>query len=244
MKWTIAIAVGTVILALITPTTAWTTDLSITSENRTVVLVLGSEQDASDKFDSLYDVPCPPPPPSSSFDAYFRGSGLFEMLQTDVRSNHTWTMVVQSQDTFTISWGRTPVPLTMIVSGAEYALDASGSLTQTPGDYQITIQTAEDPSGSTSASSSSAAGHSSEIESIPLSSTPGIQDTVSETKEATPSPTMTSDLNVKPEENTSNAIQVRESPSATEDGHSTPGFGIWVTVLGLIALVIYKKWDF
>ncbi len=57
------------LLILGTPATAWTTDLTLSSGGRTEVLTLGSEDGASDEFDTGIDIPHPPPPPPSPLNA-------------------------------------------------------------------------------------------------------------------------------------------------------------------------------
>lgn len=76
-------------LASWAPATAWTTEISLSSEDRTEVLKLGSEEGVSDEFDERVDIPLPPPLPSASFSAYLVGDGLFEMLQTDIRTTQS-----------------------------------------------------------------------------------------------------------------------------------------------------------
>jgi hypothetical protein len=132
------------ISSLCVPVSAWTTGLSLSSENRSMNLVIGSENNATDEFDAGYDIPLPPPPPSSSFDAYIVGSGLFDLLQKDIRKNQTWTIYTKSKGTIDVTWDNSPVPLKMDIGETSFNLNHSDKYSVGPGEYSLTIQRIND----------------------------------------------------------------------------------------------------
>ncbi|MFA5213802.1 MAG: hypothetical protein WC406_10735 [Methanoregula sp.] len=121
------------------PVAAWTTNISITSENQTMDFVIGTTDTATDDFDPGIDIPLPPPPPSSTFDAYLTGSGIFDMLQTDIRHTPFWSLHVQSKKNIEVQWDVAPTPLKMEIGTASLFLNRSGRQALNAGNYQIQI---------------------------------------------------------------------------------------------------------
>ncbi|MFA5212228.1 MAG: hypothetical protein WC406_02745 [Methanoregula sp.] len=121
------------------PVTAWTTNISIASDNRTMDFVIGTTDTATDDFDPGIDIPLPPPPPASTFDAYLTGSGIFDMLQTDIRHTPAWSLHVKSKKNIVVQWDSAPVSLQMETGTASLVLNRSGRQALNPGEYQIQI---------------------------------------------------------------------------------------------------------
>jgi len=121
------------------PVAAWTTNISIASENRTLDFVIGTTDTATNDFDPGIDIPLPPPPPASTFDAYLTGSGIFDMLQTDIRHTPVWSLYVKSKKNIEVQWDAAPTPLKMEIGTTSLFLNQSGRQALNPGDYQILI---------------------------------------------------------------------------------------------------------
>ena len=140
MRWIISIAAVLVFLGICMPVTAWTTNLSVSSDNRTMDFVIGSDTGVTDNYDSGIDSPLPPPPPGSTFEAYLIGSGIFDMLQKDIRLTPAWSMYVKSKKSIDLHWDTPPVPLKMEIGSSSMLVNKSGTHTLTTGEYQILIQ--------------------------------------------------------------------------------------------------------
>jgi hypothetical protein len=140
MRWTISIAVVLVFLGMCMPVTAWTANLSVSSDNRTMDFVIGSDTGVTDNYDPGVDSPLPPPPPGSTFDVYLIGSGIFDMLQKDIRQTPAWSMYVKSKKSIDLHWDTPPVPLKMEIGSSSMLVNQSGTYTLTTGEYQILIQ--------------------------------------------------------------------------------------------------------
>jgi hypothetical protein len=132
---------ATLVLAVSSmPVAAWMTNISITSENRTMDFVIGTTDTATDDFDPGIDIPLPPPPPSSNFNAYMTGSGIFDMLQKDIRHTPTWSLYVKSKKGIDIQWDPAPISLTMEIGNSVFFLNHSGKHSLNSGEYRILIQ--------------------------------------------------------------------------------------------------------
>ena len=129
-----------ILVLLCNPVAAWTTTLSISSENRTMNFVIGSDNDATDNYDPGIDLPLPPPPPASTFDAYLTGNGIFDMLQKDIRHTPTWSLYVKSKKNIDIHWDAAPKPLKMEIGSSSFLLNHSDKYSLNPGEFQIQIQ--------------------------------------------------------------------------------------------------------
>jgi len=244
MNWTsIALAGLGLLLVLGAPATAWTTDISLSSEGRTEVLALGSEDSASDGFDAGMDIPLPPPPPSSSFSTYLVGNGLFDMLQTDIKATHAWSIYVTSAGEIDIAWKAAPVPLTMTLGEDRLSLTESGHHSLSPGEYRISIQGAQAPSLSKPADSS---GGDSPLPGSTVSETPTLAvPTVSSAPtamtdrnpESMPLPPATNPADT-PVRNTSDlASDTLQTPRPAETNQA-PGFEVLPTLLGVGVLIL------
>jgi len=232
MNWTIIVLAWLGLLLIAgTPATAWTADITLSSEGRTDVLTFGLEEGASDDFDSGMDIPLPPPPPSSPFSAYLVGNGLFEMLQTDIRTTHSWNIYTVSEGDINVAWDAAPIPLTITLGEDRFSLTESGHQTLSPGEYGISIQAVQ--SLSSSKPSGSAGG----------SLSPG--STVSETLSVavpTPSPVSTTTPD-RIQENMplspTTAVTDTSAPvSSMPEVIPTPGFGAVLTLLGVSVLML------
>jgi len=239
MHWTaIALAGLGLLLTLATPATAWTTDLSISSEGRTEVLTLGSEDGASDGFDTGLDIPLPPPPPSSPFSAHLVGDGLFDMLQTDIRTTYSWSIYVASEGNIDVAWNAAPTPLTMTLGGNRFSLTESGYHALNSGEHWISIQGAQSP-----ASSGQANGPGDDSPSpgpIIVPETP-----LATALTASSAPTTTSDqsqgsmplpqatLTLDTPDPTSSTLQ-----TPRPEANQAPGFGVLLTLLGVGVLIL------
>jgi len=127
------------------PAAVLTTEISLSSEDRTDVLALGSEEGVSDKLDVGMNIPLSSPLPSASFSAYLAGNDLFEMLQTDIRTTHSWRIYVTSKDPIDVAWTAAPVTLTMTLGDDRFSLTESGHHLIGSGEYGIDIQTVQSP---------------------------------------------------------------------------------------------------
>ncbi len=243
---TILAGLGLLLISGVIPVTAWTVDLSASSGGRTGVLTLGSEDGASDEFDVGLDIPLPPPPPSSSFSAHLVGNGLFEMLQTDIRTTHSWSVYVTSRDEIDITWSAAPIPLMMTLGDDKFSLAEAGHRSLSSGEYRISIQGAQSPSLSRSASSPGDGSHSYDLASPKASPatdpsgssiSPAIPDQIPDSMSLPPTipapdtpVRITSDL-------TSDTLQTSHSTKANQ----TSGFGAILTLIGVGALIFTLK---
>lgn len=238
----IALAGLGLLLMLGTPATAWTTDISLSSEGRTEVLTLGSEDGASDGFDAGMDIPLPPPPPSSSFSAHLVGNGLFGMLRTEIRATHSWSIYVASGGEIDIAWNAAPVPLTMTLGEDRFSLTESGHHSLSSGEYRISIQGAQSPASSGPAGGPG--GDSSSSGSTVSETPPAAAPTASPLPTAAPDQvqgsmplppaTLTPDIPVR---NTSDLTPERHQAPRPAEANQAPGFGALLTLLGVGALI-------
>ncbi len=94
-------------------TTPWQVPLFIERENRSDTLRFGVAAGAGDAFDVQIDVPAPPPPPTGE-QLFFKASGIFDRLLSDLRSNldstHTFSLVIVTTDSVTVSWNASDFP--------------------------------------------------------------------------------------------------------------------------------------
>lgn len=243
---TILTGLGLLLLSGALPVTAWTVDLSISSEGRTEVLTLGSEDEASDGFEVGVDIPLPPPPPSSSFSAHLVGNGLFEMLQTDVRTTHSWSVYIISRDEIDIAWSAAPVPLAMTLGDDTFSLTEPGHHSLSPGEYRISIQGTRSPSHSRLTSNPGDGSHSHDLASSKASPetdpsgspvSPAIPDQTQDSMSLPPT-TLTLDTPVRTTSDlTSGTLQTSHPTKANQ----TSGFGAILTLLGVGALMFTLK---
>jgi len=221
-----------------TPATAWTTDISLSSEGRTEVLTLGSEDGASDGFDAGMDIPLPPPPPSSPFSAHLVGNGLFDMLQTDIRVTHSWSIYVASEGEIDIAWNAAPVPLTMTLGEDRFSLTESGHHSLSSGEYEISIQGAQSPASSGPAGGPGGDSSSSDstVSETPPAASPVPTATPDQVQGSMPLPpaTLTPDIPVR---NTSDLTYERHQAPRPAEANPAPGFGALLTLLGVGALI-------
>jgi hypothetical protein len=223
-----------------TPATAWTTDISLSSEGRTEVLTLGSEDGASDGFDAGMDVPLPPPPPSSPFSAHLVGNGLFEMLQTEIRATHSWSIYVASMGEIDIAWNAAPVPLTMTLGEDQFSLTESGHHALSSGEYRISIQGAQSPASSGPAGGSggdSSSSGSTVLEKPPAAAPAASPDQVQGSMPLPPA-TLTPDT---PVHDTSDLTPERHQAPRPAEANQAPGFGALLTLLGVGVLIFTLK---
>jgi len=239
----IALAGLGLLLMLATPVNAWTTDVSLSSEGRTEFLTLGSEDGASDGFDAGMDIPLPPPPPSSSFSTYLVGNGLFDMLQTDIRATHAWSIYVISAGEIDITWKIAPVPLTMTLGEDRLSLTESGHHSLSPGEYRISIQGVQAPSLSKPADSP---GGDSPLPNLTVLETPPATPlTVSSAPTATPDripesmplPPATTPADTPVWNTSSLTSETLQAPRPAETNQA-PGFGVLLTLLGVGVLIL------
>ena len=238
----IALAGLGLLLMLGTPATAWTTDISLSSEGRTEILTLGSEDGASDEFDVGMDIPLPPPPPSSSFSTHLVASGLFDRLQTDIRATHSWSIYVVSRGDIAITWNAAPVPLTMIIDEDRFSLTGSGHHTLSSGEHWITIQEAQSPLPSEPTSSSGGGS--------PSSGSVVTENRHATTPETSPAPTATPDRTLEgtpppstslmPDTPVQGTTGLTQTPHPAETNQA-PGFGALLTLLGICVLTLTLK---
>lgn len=127
------------------PSGAWTTDISVTSGDTTTPLVIGIQEAATDGFDAGLDIPLPPAPPGSTFSAYLVSTGIFPMLQTDIRYNPNWILSTEAKEPILISWASSPVPLTITISDEVFPMTASGDVTLPSGSHMLQIQSSGSP---------------------------------------------------------------------------------------------------
>jgi hypothetical protein len=127
------------------PAGAWMTDLSVTSGGTTTSLVIGVDEAATDGFDSGLDIPLPPAPPGSTFSAYLVSTGMFPMLQTDIRNAPGWTLSVEAKESMHIVWAASPAPLTITISDQVHPMSAAGEAILPAGSYQLLIQSTGEP---------------------------------------------------------------------------------------------------
>lgn len=223
-----------------TPATAWTTDISLSSEGGTQVLTLGSEDGASDGFDAGMDIPLPPPPPSSPFSAHLVGNGLFEMLQTEIRATHSWSIYVVSMGEIDIAWNAAPVPLTMTLGEDRFSLTESGHHALSSGEYRISIQGAQSPASSGPAGGSggdSSSSGSTVLEKPPAAAPAASPDQVQGSMPLPPA-TLTPDTPVL---DTSDLTPERHQAPRPAEANQAPGFGALLTLLGVSVLIFTLK---
>jgi len=239
MNWTaIALAGLGLLLMLATPATAWTTDLSVSSEGRTEVLTLGSEDGASDGFDAGLDIPLPPSPPSSPFSAHLVGDGLFDMLQTDIKASHAWSIYVTSKGDIDIAWDAASIPLTMTLGEDQFSLTESGHRTLNSGEHWISIQEAQSslnskPAGEPGGDSSLPASTVSETPPAAASATsPAPTVTRDQMPESMPLPPATNPADTSVRNTSDLASDTPEIPRPVETNQA-PGFGVLLTLLGI-----------
>jgi len=122
------------------PATAWTTEISVTSGDYTIPLVIGMSDAATNDYDPGQDIPLPPPFPGATFNAYLAGTSLFPMLQTDVRETPEWRLHVDADESILIAWKAAPILLMITIDGKRYPMDTSGDATLPPGSYRILIE--------------------------------------------------------------------------------------------------------
>ncbi len=234
------------LLMLGTPVTAWTMDISLSSEGRTEVLILGSEDGASDGFDVGMDIPLPPPPPSSSFSTHLVGSGPFDRLQTDIRATYSWSIYVVSKEGITIAWNAAPVPLAMTIGEDWFSLIRSGHHSLSAGEHWITIQ--ETLSSSISEPARDSGGGSPSSGSIVMKTPQAI------TPAASPAPTVTPDRTLEgmplsstsltpdtPDRSTADLTSDTSQALHPAETNQTPGFGALLTLLGVGVLIVILK---
>jgi len=243
------------------PGAAWTTNLSIASENRTMNFVIGTTDTATDDFDPGIDIPLPPPPPASTFDAYLTGSGFFDMLQTDIRHTPVWSLHVQSKKNIEVQWDGAPAPLQMETGTATLFLNQSGRQALNPGNYQIRIHednvtlppagsvTVEPPAGwyqidnsqyspapppDASATPSALPGYSPPP--ARMNSTPTISDKSDGLIPPQPGP-------AQPGSSTPGNLTIggNNSPQPPTPSQKSPGFGIGMTVLGICLWMVKRR---
>jgi hypothetical protein len=94
-------------------TDPWQVALFIERENRSDTLRFGVAAGAGDAFDVQIDMPAPPPPPNGE-QLFFKASGIFDRLLSDLRSNldstHTFLLVIVTTDSVTLSWDASDFP--------------------------------------------------------------------------------------------------------------------------------------
>jgi len=140
MRWILSLAAMLILSLLCNPVAAWTTTISVSSENRTMNFVIGSNDNATDDFDPGIDIPLPPPPPAATFDAFLTGNGIFDMLQKDIRHTPAWSLNVKSKKNIDIQWDAAPIPLKMEIGSTSFLLNHSDKYSLNPGEYQLLIQ--------------------------------------------------------------------------------------------------------
>lgn len=235
----IVLALLSFVLVSGAPAAAWTTEISLSSGDRTDVLTLGSEDGVSDEFDAGIDIPLPPPLPSTSFSAYLVGNGLFEMLQTDIRTTHSWNICVTSMEPIDIAWTAAPFPLTMALGEDWFSLTESGHHLIGSGEYWITIRAAQSPPSPESTALE-------DVSPFPVSTISGTPLSASSTTTPSAPPTT-------PDQNSEyvalpSATAVQDTMSGTpqlpqdgETANQTPGFGAVLTILGISMLTLARK---
>ncbi|MBD3386968.1 hypothetical protein GF407_18840 [candidate division KSB1 bacterium] len=91
----------------------WQIPIVLQRSNRSDTLYFGVAEGAGDAFDVQIDVPAPPPPPNGE-QLFFKASGIFDHLLTDLRSNldstHTFKLVIITTDSVTLSWDASDFP--------------------------------------------------------------------------------------------------------------------------------------
>ncbi|MDD4455398.1 MAG: hypothetical protein PHI67_08840 [Candidatus Methanomethylophilaceae archaeon] len=232
MNWTIIALAGLGLLLMLgTPATAWTTDLSLSSEGRTQVLTLGSEDGASDGFDAGMDIPLPPPPPSSPFSAHLVGNGLFGMLQTEIRVTHSWNIYVASMGEIDIAWNAAPAPLTMTFGEDRFSLTESGHHSLSSGEYRISIQGAQNPasSGPAGGPGGDSSSSGSTVSETPPAAAPAASHDRVQGSMPLPPATLTPD--------TPDLTPERLQAPRPEEANQAPGFGVLLTLLGVGVLI-------
>jgi len=241
----IALAGLGLLLMLGTSTTAWTMDISFSSEGRTELLTIGSEDGVSDRFDAGVDVPLPPPPPSSSFSAYRVGDGLFDMLQTDLRATSIWNIEVTSQGSIDIVWDAAPLPLTITIGEDQFSLTESGHHALAAGEHRLSLLEAR-------SSSSLASGGLEDASPSAVSTVSGAHPsalptaTSASTTTSAPTPEGVASSPTTPGTDTivgstSESASDTSKTSQPEGAARTPGFGALLAALGLCMLMLTRR---
>ena len=119
------------------------------AEGSNANLRLGTNNSATDGFDSGIDVPHPPPAPGATFDACFSiAHPLFPELNRDYRApadSITWTLHVESgTQPISLSWNSSAVPenvqLRLTGPGLDIDMKAASNTTLAAGAYTLTVQ--------------------------------------------------------------------------------------------------------
>jgi hypothetical protein len=237
MNWIIITLVRLgLLLMLVAPAVAWTTDMSLSSEGRTEVLTIGSEDGASDEFDVGLDIPLPPPPPSSSFSTHLVGSGIFDILQTDIKEMCSWSIYVISPGEIDITWDAAPISLTMAIGEDRFPLTEAGYHSLNSGEHWISIWDAQ---STTSSGPPSSRGDSSSLDSmmpgIPATIAPvasPVSTTAPEQNQANVPLTLAT-LTLAPSDSASETFQLSPQVGASQ----TPGFGVILTLISICIMI-------
>ncbi|HHI30647.1 MAG TPA: hypothetical protein ENL17_02915 [Candidatus Methanoperedenaceae archaeon] len=141
-----------------TETTEWFVSMNATTstEGSNLNLGFGTNESATDDFDSGMDIPHAPPGPGATFDAYFPHPDytIFKELDKDYRTtaNETnWTLYAESKtESIEITWNSTGLPvdvmLTMDTDGdniADVDMIAENNVTLPAGTHNNIIITAK-----------------------------------------------------------------------------------------------------
>lgn len=210
----------------ISPACAWTTNMTVSSGDYSETFTIGIASDASDGFDG-YDLPLPPKPPSRVFDAYLKGDGTFNRLQTDVRVTPGWELIVVSDEGIEITWAAPPKALRLNDGTSTVDMTETSTWSLDAGEYSLLISL---DSGDTSDTSS---GSSSDITTTTTTETTATttNEAASETAVTTVSTSATAIATITPSPTATPAVKAgaQGTDTTAPPATSTPGFGAVTT---------------